>query len=76
MSRYRTGLKHPKTDAIVLAYLQGKCHKDVSREHDVPYTTCVEIAARYIKWVPVLKKSTNAKLALDSTRTEEYEGLL
>jgi hypothetical protein len=73
MSRYRTGLKHPKTDAIVLSYLQGKCHKDVAREHDVPYTTCVEIAARYIKWVPVLKRPTKT---LDSTRTVEYEKLL
>lgn len=64
--------RHPKTDAIVLSYLQGKCHKDVSREHSVAYTTCVDIAARYIKWVPVLKKPTQP---LDSTRTVEYEGL-
>jgi hypothetical protein len=72
----KTGKRHPKTDAVVLAYLQGKGHKEVSREYDVPYTTCVEIAARYIKWVPVLKKPVRKELALDSPRTDVYEGLL
>lgn len=62
--------RHPKTDAIVLSFLQGKRAKEVSYEHGVPYTTCTDIAARYIKYVPVLKKPTRP---LDSTRTAEYE---
>lgn len=65
--------RHPKTDAIVLSFMQGKRAKEVAREHDVPYTTCTDIAARYIKWVPVLKRPTKA---LDSTSTEVYETLL
>jgi hypothetical protein len=67
------GKRHPKTDAIVLSYLQGMGHKEVSRTHDVAYNTCVTIGRRYVKWVPVLKRPTKT---LDSTRTVEYERLL
>ena len=68
------GSPHPKTHAIVLSYLAGKSHKEVAREHGVAYTTCVTIAERYIRWVPVLKKPL--RKGLDNTRTEEYERLL
>ena len=75
------GSRHPKTEAIVLSYLAGKTHKEVAREHGAPYSTCAEIARRYINWVPVLKrplrkKSTGApevlQLPLDDVRKQAY----
>lgn len=48
--------RHPKTNAVIRSYLRGKSHKEVAREHDVPYTTCVDICNRYIVYLPFLKK--------------------
>lgn len=48
---------HPKTREVVLSYLLGRGHKDVAREHDIPYTTCVGIFQKYVKLVPVLIKA-------------------
>lgn len=76
--------QHPKTRQIVHSYLSGKSHREVSREHGVPYTTCVDICHRYVKMVPVLRRPFPAEpktapaveelnLTLDNVRTGAYE---
>lgn len=74
-----SGKAERKTREVVLSYLQGKNHKEVAREHDVAYTTCVDICNRYIAYVPVLKKplpyiQQELELAVDSVQLHVYKG--